>query len=318
MIYSNISYQKITIEELPRLSFGCASFGNDEAYGHINQERANILVRDAIYKHNIRYFDTSHYYGNSEKILGNALRDIPRENIFIGTKVGRVSDKSCFTREFIKQSVMTSLVRLNVSYIDLVQLHDIEFGNIDDIVDEGLVVLEELKKDGYIRYIGITGLHLDILDNIIEKYTGKIDTILTYCNFGLNYDIIGQNKLSALINEYISKWRNKGIYIIQGGFTSMGLFTDKHLPEWHPADAKTRQICKSVRDICEKYGENITKIAFQYLYTIKTISNILVGPTTIDELANYKDWIQNIEKLNMQIIDEITPLFVDFKLWIET
>jgi len=307
----------MNIETLPKLSFGCASFGNDEAYGSISQEDANKLVYNAIYDHNIRYFDTSHYYGNSEEVLGNALVNISRDDFFVGTKVGRVGEVSCFSSDFIKTSVYTSIQRLQVSYIDLVQLHDVEFGNIDKIINEGLPMLEKLKKTGLIRYIGITGLHLDILDSIIDKYDGKIDTILTYCNYGLNYDIKGVNKLSKKINGYIKKWRKDGIYIIQGGFTSMGLFTDKPLPKWHPVDDKTRDLCLDVNRICKEYNTSVVKVAFQYLYNLSDISTILVGPNNINELANYTDWISSVNSLSAELIDKITSLFMDFELWVE-
>ena len=307
----------MNLETLSKLSFGCASFGNNMAYGNISQHDANKLVYDAIYKYNIRYFDTSHYYGNSEEVLGKSLCGIPRNHFFIGTKVGRVGNVSCFSSDFIKTSVYTSLRRLQVSYIDLVQLHDVEFGDMAEIINEGLPMLNQLKNKGLIKYIGITGLHLDILDTIIEKYDNKIDTVLTYCNFGLNYDISGKNKLSNKINTYTTKWKNNGIYIIQGGFTSMGLFTGKPLPNWHPVDNNTKDICKHVCEICNKYNEPVAKIAFQYLYNLDIISTILVGPNNNDELSNYREWINSASKLNMDIINEITPLFADFELWVE-
>ena len=305
------------MNNIPKISFGCASFGNNEAYGNINQSEANLLVYDAIYKYNIRYFDTSQYYGESETILGNALKNIDRYNYFIGTKVGRIGEISSFSTKFIRDSVLRSLTNLQVSYIDLVQLHDVEFGNIDQIINEGLPELQKLKDEGIIKHIGITGLHLSILNNIIYKYKGKIDTVLTYCNYGLNYDIEGNNPLSQTINKYITDWRNKGIYIIQGGFTSMGLFTDKPVPDWHPADNNTKNICKDIKKICKKYNEPISKIAFQYLYNLDNISTLLVGPNNIVELDNYNDWIIGAELLNMNIINKITPLFKDFELWIE-
>lgn len=305
------------MENIPKLSFGCASFGNKNAYGKINQSQANLLVYDAIYKYNIRYFDTSQYYGNSEIILGNALDGINRDEYFIGTKVGRLDEITSFSAKFIKDSVLRSLTNLQLSYIDLVQLHDVEFGDINQIINEGLPQLQTLKEEGIIKNIGITGLHLDILDDIIEKYDGKIDAVLTYCNYGLNYDIEGNNKLSKNINKYITKWKQKGIFIIQGGFTSMGLFTNKKLPNWHPCDSKTRKTCNKVKKICEKYNKSITKVAFQYLFNMDDISTLLVGPNNIVELDNYSCWVQSAEFLNKDLINEITPLFKDFELWVE-
>jgi len=108
---NNQKSDKSTLSKLniPKLSFGCASFGNDDAYGNINQETANKLVYDAIYKYNIKYFDTSQYYGDSETILGNALKLIPRNDYFLGTKIGRLPNRSCFNEDFIYDSVYNSL-----------------------------------------------------------------------------------------------------------------------------------------------------------------------------------------------------------------
>ena len=299
----------MNINNISKLSFGCASFGNHNAYGCVTQDIANTLVYTSFYSCNINYFDTSPYYGNSEIILGKALSFIPREYYLIGTKIGRYSnDKTDFSLDTIKNSIKTSLKNLNTSYIDLVQCHDVEFGNIKQIINEILPYLQTLKEKGIIRYIGITGLSLPVLDYIIIHSTIKIDTVLTYCNYSLHCN---------LLDNYITKWTSNNIKIIQGGCTSMGLLTDKGPPKWHPASIELKNKCKQVSTKCKKLNENITKIAFQHIYNNPNIATILIGPINTNELQNYYMWIS--QKQNIKLQQQLIKLFEQYQhyIWIE-
>ena len=297
------------INNISKLSLGCASFGNHNAYGCVTQDIANSLVYTSFYSCNINYFDTSPYYGNSETVLGKSLSFIPREYYFIGTKVGRyMNDKTDFSLETIKNSIETSLKNLNTSYIDIVQCHDVEFGNIEQIINEALPYLQTLKDKKIIRYIGITGLSLPVLDYIVTRSSIKIDTILTYCNYSLHCN---------LLNNYIDKWISQNIKIIQGGCTSMGLLTDKGPPDWHPANNELKDKCKEISTICSTDNENITKVAFQYIYNNTKILSVLIGPTNTNELQNYYRWKST--ESNILLEDKIIQLFEKYQnyIWIE-
>ena len=296
------------INNVSKLALGCASFDNKNAYGTVTQDIANSLVYTSFYSCNINYFDTSPYYGNSEFVLGNALSFLKRDHYFIGTKVGRYLDKSDFSLETVKNSIENSLLNLNTSYIDLVQCHDVEFGNIKQIINETLPYLQQLKNKGVIRYIGITGLSLPVLDYIINNSYIKIDTILTYCNYSLHCN---------LLNDYINKWLELNIKIIQGGCTSMGLLTNNGPPDWHPANNELKDKCTDIISMCKNKNENITKIAFQQIYNNKNLSLILVGPITVYELQDYYNW--RFDKLNINLQQQITDLFEKFHkyIWIE-
>lgn len=68
------------------------------------------------------------------QILGRGLVALPREDIIVATKVGRYgADKFDFSAERVTKSVHESLERLQLSYIDLIQTHDIEFGDLDQV-----------------------------------------------------------------------------------------------------------------------------------------------------------------------------------------
>ena len=91
-----------------------------------------------------------------------------------------------FTVSKIEQSFKESLENLQLPYVDLIQVHDVEFSqSIDQIVNKVLPTLQGFKKAGKVRYIGITGYNLGVLKNIVKRSPpGTIDTVLSYgrCN----------------------------------------------------------------------------------------------------------------------------------------
>ena len=70
----------------------------------------------------------------------------------------------------VTASVRESLARLQLSYVDLIQCHDIEFAQLDQIVGETLPALAALKAAGFVRHVGITGLPLKIFANVLDRW----------------------------------------------------------------------------------------------------------------------------------------------------
>ena len=90
----------------------------------------------------------------AETVLGKALRNIPRDKYFLSTKVGRYGKDGVNTWDYsakrVTDSVYESMERLGIEYIDLINVHDIEFqaalpGGLQLVVDETLPALCELK-----------------------------------------------------------------------------------------------------------------------------------------------------------------------------
>ena len=127
---------------------------------------------EVAFQRGINFFDTSPYYGatKSEIVLGKALKALPRDQIIISTKVGRfVGDVFDFSAQRVTTSVEESLKRLQLEYVDLIQCHDIEFGDLDQIVNETLPALAALKAKGLVRHVGITGLPLKIFTYVLDR-----------------------------------------------------------------------------------------------------------------------------------------------------
>lgn len=134
------------------------------------------VVRRA-YELGVNFYDTARGYGDSERKIGLALRDV-RENVIIATKTPS-RDYDGAMRDLEK-----SLSELNVDYIDVWQLHNVsKFDVLERVLasDGALQALRDARQDGKIRFIGITGHNIDVLLKAVEAYS--FDTI----QFPFNY-----------------------------------------------------------------------------------------------------------------------------------
>lgn len=255
------------------LSIGGSGFGN--VYGSIDSEESTSVLHTAL-RWGINYIDTAPWYGqgDSERFLGQALKDVPREAYFIATKVGRyekdVRRMFDFSPARIKQSAKESLQRLGLDYVDVLQLHDVEYApdiesspDVDFVVNVAIPALQELKDSGLCRFIGITGYPLEVLKEVVERSHIKIDTVLTYCHLTLN---------DSTLVEYLPFFAERGIPLVNASPVSMGLLTHSSPPPWHPASPEIVEACSKAADYCKQHGVNITKLAIQYSLHFSQVS----------------------------------------------
>ena len=105
----------------------------------------------------INLFDTSEAYGDSETILGRALNGVPRDTYVLATKC-RYNDRDGRLRsqEQVKESIESSLRRLNTDCIDIMQFHVLNSRDYFSVVDEHYPVLKSFQEQGKIRFIGFS------------------------------------------------------------------------------------------------------------------------------------------------------------------
>jgi L-galactose dehydrogenase len=216
-------------------------------------------VHEAV-KLGINFFDTSPAYGASkaETVLGRGLRSLPRDSFIVGSKVGKYSKESFdFSAERVTRSVEESMARLGVNYLDIVQCHDIEFGNLDVVADVTLPALVKLRDAGKIRAIGVTGYPLEIFPYVLARAAPKsVDVVLSYCNYTL--------QSNRLIGLTAGLKRDYGVGVINASPLSMGLLTDGGCPDWHPASGAVRKAAGVANEVCKKAGVSLPTIAMQY------------------------------------------------------
>ena len=284
------------------LSFGASSLGG--VFHGIREDEAIEAVHTAV-NGGINFIDVSPYYGHlkAETVLGKALKDIDRKKYFLSTKVGRYGKDGInywdYSAKRAKESVYESMERLNVDHIDLINVHDIEFANLQQVVDETLPALVELRREGVVGHVGITDLQPENLKWVIEHCEeGTVESVLNFCHYCLNDD---------LLTEYFSFFEERGIGIINASPFSMGLLSMRGTPDWHPAPDALKEACSKAASYCNEHDYPIDKLAIQYA----TSCNEHIA-TTLFSSANPKNVIKNInyvnEPIDWQLVEKVKEM----------
>ncbi|EEF44064.1 aldo-keto reductase, putative [Ricinus communis] len=264
------------------LKLSCVGFGASplgRVFGPVSEDDAIASVREA-FRLGINFFDTSPYYGGtlSEKMLGKGLKalGVPRDQYIVSTKCGRYVEGFDFSAERVTKSIDESLARLQLDYVDILQCHDIEFGSLDQIVNETIPALQKLKEAGKIRFIGITGLPLGVFTYVLDRVPpGAVDVILSYCHYSIN---------DSTLEDLLPYLKSKGVGIISASPLAMGLLTETGPPEWHPASPELKSACQAAAAHCKEKGKNISKLAMQYSLWNKDIASVLVGMNSVSQV----------------------------------
>jgi L-galactose dehydrogenase len=252
------------------LSYGASPLGN--VFREVDDSEGIKAVHTAL-DHGINFIDVSPFYGmtKAEAVLGRALREINRDRYYLATKVGQYggTDSFDFSAERVTRSLDESCARLGVDYIDLLQCHDIEFADLNQIINETLPALVKLREAGRIGHIGITGLPLKVLrDGLQRAAPGVIDTILSFCHYELN---------NTALDGLLPLCRERGVGVINASPTGMGLLTGRGVPSWHPAPRKIVEGCRRAVDYCTSVGVDIVQLAVQFAVSHPDIATTLVG-----------------------------------------
>ncbi len=253
----------------------------------------------------INFIDCSPYYGltKAETMLGRTLKGVPREKYIVATKVGRYGPDFPdfdFSSARVKQSVDESLSRLGLEYVDIIQCHDIEFGDLDQILNETLPALREVVQSGKARFVGITGLPLKVFREVIAR--AAVDTILSYCHYSLN-----DTSLEGLL-PFLEE---KGVGIISASPLSMGLLTSRGAPDWHPAPTEVKAACRQAVQHCEQKGASMEILAVQFAVRNPRITTTLVGTSKAEHIHNNVRWLT--EPLDEELLREVEAILAPVK-----
>jgi len=258
------------------IGFGGSSLGG--AFGPIDEGEGIQAVHAAL-DAGINFFDTAPYYGatRAETVLGKAIAQTERSRFILSTKVGRYGPRLedfDFSEARVIRSVEESLKRLQVDYIEVVQVHDIEFGDIRQITEETIPALKRLQSLGQVRFVGVSGLHLHLLRAVaLDK---RVEVVQSYCHGTL---------LDTTLLEAIPTLRALEVGILNSAPLAMRLLTDLAAPDWHPARAEIRTLCAKAAAYCRSEGVALSDIALYYSHKLDGPHSTIVGISNRDELA---------------------------------
>ena len=266
------------------LGFGASSLGG---VFHDIREAEGIEAVHVAVDNGINFIDVSPYYGHLKA-------EIVRDKYYLSTKVGRYGKDGKnfwdYSAERVTASVFESMERLNIDYIDLINVHDVEFqgdlpGGLQKVVDETLPALVELRKKGVVGHVGITDLQPENLKWVIEhSEPGTVESVLSFCHYCLN---------DEMLLDYLDFFETNNIGVINASPFSMGLLSQRGAPAWHPAPEALKEACRKATEYCNEQGYPIDKLAIQY----STSLNPRIA-TTLFSSANPKNVLKNIGYVN--------------------
>jgi aryl-alcohol dehydrogenase-like predicted oxidoreductase len=307
MLYNEIGKTGMRVSAL---SFGASSLGG--VFHGIREEEGIRAVHVAV-DNGINFIDVSPYYGHlkAEQVLGKALREIPRDKYYLSTKVGRYGKDGVnmwdYSAERVTRSVYESMERLGIDYIDLINVHDIEFqaalpGGLQKVADETLPALVKLRDEGVVRHVGITDLQPENLQWVIDHVEpGTVESVLCFCHYSLNDD---------MLTDYLDYFEERGIGVINASPFSMGLLSSRGAPDWHPAPESLRNACKRAAEYCAAQGYPIEELAIQFAVSLSPrIATTLFSSASP---ANVLRSISYVEKpIDWQLVEKVKEIIGD-------
>jgi L-galactose dehydrogenase len=303
-----MEYRKLgkTNELISVLGFGASPLGN--VFDVCDEKEGIDTVHYAI-DHGVNFFDVSPFYGITlaETRLGKALLG-KRKGIFLATKCGRYDLRAFdFSAKRIMASIDESLQRLQTDYVDLFQLHDIEFVSKEQILNEAMPAIEKIKASGKARFIGITGLPVRYLAEIARQV--ELDTVLSWAHYNLLQDEIN--------DELVPLSKEKNFGLMNAAPLLQRVLSDAALPEWHNAPKQMLAVQPALLEICKKYGVRLSDVAMRYAMDHPAIATTIVG---MNHLSNIQQNVAAVDfKIPAGILDELAAVIAPVKnvMWFE-
>jgi aryl-alcohol dehydrogenase-like predicted oxidoreductase len=284
---------------LSALSFGASSLGQE--FRQVDLGEAMRAVRTAL-DLGMNFIDTSPFYGRgmSEILLGVALRDVPRNRYFLGSKLGRYAVAHFdFSARRVAESVDVSLERLGTDYLDVMLCHDIEFVDLRQIVDETLPALRQEQQKGKVRFLGISGYPMRIFKHVLERT--DLDVILSYNHYTLQ---------NTMLTQLVAFCREKNVGIMNAAPFSARLLTNAELPPWHKAPPDVRRVARQASDYAASRGVDIAQLAVQFSVQNDAFATCIVGSANPDNVRKWVQWAEapRDEELIREVREVLEPI----------
>lgn len=287
---------------LPVLSYGASSLGQE--FRQVDVSEALKSVRTAL-DCGMNFIDTSPFYGRgmSEVMLGVALRDVPRDDYLLGTKLGRYDkDHFDFSAKRVAESVDVSLHRMGVDHLDVCLCHDVEFVDMQQIVDETLPALRREQKKGKVRFVGVSGYPMHVFRWILER--AELDVVLSYNHYTL------QNTMFADLVPFLNQ---KGVGIMNAAPFSARLLTEASLPPWHRSTPRVKEIARKAAEHCRANGVDVAQLALQFSIANEDMTTCVTGSANAKRVAQWADWAA--EEIDESLLNDVLKILEPIHNW---
>ena len=310
--------------EVSAISLGTWSYGGANKSGKLpvgwagqsNNDSTSALKR--AWELGINHWDTADVYGNgrSEQVIGSMWKSIPRNNIFLATKVGwdRGYKKRWYDIDVMRQNMERSLKNLKTDCVDLIYLHHCNFGNNNEYFDEAIAVIRKFKEEGKTRFIGLSDWSSKKIRQFIERCDPDVVQPLR--------NVVDDSYESSGLKQYIDD-HNLGICFFSP--IKHGLLTGKYTEpaQFEDGDFRSHEKAFSDMEFLQKMLYNKAKLDGRFsdhlnpvmhgvvnaLFSDSPTGCALLGQRNVDQveaaatlghlLSNEdSDWVKNLYRTN--------------------
>jgi D-threo-aldose 1-dehydrogenase len=285
---------------LPRIGLGTASLGN--FLRPMSDEDATAVIARAL-ERGTRYLDTAPLYGHglAEQRVRAAIAGVPRDELVLSTKVGRLLREGAprdesqyfdgepfyrnvpsagpvwdFSEKGVRQSVEESMQRVGVDRFDILHLHDPDehFGQASTT---GYGALSRLRADGEVKAIGAGMNRTPVLTRLVRDC--DLDVVL----LAGRYTLLDQTGLDELLPMCVRRETS----VVVGGVFNSGILIDPEPGttfDYVPAPPDVIDRARRIRGVCARHDVPMAAAAVQFPLAHPRVCSVLLGPRSIGEL----------------------------------
>ncbi|WP_117196032.1 aldo/keto reductase [Rhizobium terrae] len=330
MKYNTLGNTGLFVSEL---CLGTMTFGGQGIWsnmGNVQQEEAQGLIARAL-DHGVNFFDTADIYsgGVSEEVLGQSLKylGIQREEVVIATKVcgpmGAGPNQAGNSRAHIMNSVKASLKRLQVDYIDLYQLH-----NVDTVtpIEESLAALDTLVREGLVRYVGVSNWSAWQMARAIgHSERLNLARIATTQNY---YTVAGRD----IEREIVPLIDAEKLGLLVWSPLAGGLLSGKFSREKQGAEGSRRTtfdfppvamdhayaVIEAMERIGQRKGVSVARIALAWLLHQTHVTSVIIGAKTVSQLDDsIRSNEVSLDVNELAELDAVSKLRPEYPAWMQ-
>ena len=261
----------------------------------VSEETATGVVEHA-WDRGVRLFDVAPFYGHgrSERFMGQVLREKPRDDFVLSTKVGRLLRADAvgepsdfaetgglgavfdFSADGVRRSLEESLERLGLDRVDIALVHDPE-DHLEQAVTEAQPALARLRDEGMVHAIGVGTNSCASAARFVRET--DIDCVLL------------ANRITLLddsgVEEVLPLCEEREVSVIAGGVFSSGVLANPSAGarfEYRPAPAEVRARALVLQSVCERHGVPLAAAAIEFPLRHDAVKAVVIGVRSVDEL----------------------------------
>lgn len=284
--------------KVSRLCLGTMNFGWSA------DEKTSFAIMDAAFDAGINFFDTADVYsrwvpgnpgGVSEEMIGRWMQTRKRRDIVLATKVRGIMwpgpNGEGLSRSHIMQAVEDSLRRLQTDHIDLYQTH---YPDHDTPLDETLRALDDLVRDGKVRYLGASNYPAWLL--MKSLWVSDANGISRFDSLQPHYSLFNRDEYER---ELMAVCADQEIGVIPYSPLAAGFLTGKYTRDNKEADTtrsgsgvirrvvnddRAYDALDAARAIADGHGVPVAHVALAWLLANDTITSPIIGARTVAQL----------------------------------